>query len=159
MSPRAEPLRLPDGYGSSSTTLDWTDVRSRLAEAKAYWVTTCRPGGRPHVVPVDGLWVDDVWFYGGGADTVHVRTALANPEVVMHLSDPHRAVIVEGRVRTARPDAPLARRLLAASNAKYPEYGAATDPGAYDDALALHPRRVLAWSSYPTDATRFVFDD
>src|SRR3712207_837058 len=159
MWPRAERLSLPPGYGSPSTTLDWTEVRNRLEEAKAYWLATCRPDGRPHVVPVDGVWVADEWFYGGGADAVHVRTARANPEVVMHLPDPHRSVIVEGRVREARPDAELARRLLAASNAKYPEYGRRTDPGAYDDALALLPRRVLAWSAYPTDATRFVFDD
>ncbi len=159
MSPRAERLRLPPGYGSPSTTLGWPEVRSRLEEAPAYWVATCRPDGRPHVVPVDGLWIDDVWYYGGGPDAVHVRTALANPEVVMHLPDPHRSVIVEGRVRTARPEPGLARRLMAASRAKYPQYGGGTDPGAYDDALALHPRRVLAWSSYPTDATRFVFDE
>jgi nitroimidazol reductase NimA-like FMN-containing flavoprotein (pyridoxamine 5'-phosphate oxidase superfamily) len=159
MSPRAELLRLPRVYGRPSTTLDWTEVRSRLEEAKAYWVATCRADGRPHVVPVDGLWLDDVWFYGGGPTAVHVRTARANPEVVMHLPDPHRSVIVEGRVRQARPDPELARRLLAASNAKYPEYGARTDAGAYDDTLALQPRRVLAWTAYPTDATRFVFDD
>lgn len=158
MSPRAERLRLPGGYGTPSTTLEWAEVRARLAEARAYWVATCRADGRPHVVPVDGLWLDDVWYYGGGPDAVHVRTARANPAVVMHLPDPHKSVIVEGRVRPARPDEPLARRLLAASNAKYPEYGAGSDPAAYDDALALHPARVLAWSSYPRDATRFVFD-
>jgi nitroimidazol reductase NimA-like FMN-containing flavoprotein (pyridoxamine 5'-phosphate oxidase superfamily) len=159
MSPRAELLRLPDGYGTPSTTLDWAEVRARLEEARAYWVATCRPDGRPHVVPVDGLWFDDVFYYGGGPDAVHVRSARANPEVVMHLADPHRSVIVEGRVRPAAPGAALARRLLAASNAKYPEYGTSSDPAAYDDALALHPRRVLAWSSYPRDATRFLFDE
>lgn len=157
MTPRAERLRLAEGYGAPSRTLDWAEVRDRLEEAKTYWVATCRPDGRPHVVPVDGLWLDDLWFYGGSPDAVHVRTALANPEVVMHLPDPHRSVIVEGRVRQIHPDAELARQLVAASAAKYPEYGG-TDPGAYDGALALHPVRVLAWSSYPTDATRFVFD-
>jgi hypothetical protein len=76
----------------------------------------------------------------------------------MHLPDATRTVIVEGRVRRAEPDAELARRLGDASTAKYPEYGAASDPKAFDDALALHPTRVLAWTAYPRDATRFLFD-
>ncbi len=159
MSPRAERLRLPHGYGTPSTTLDWAEVRSRLESAKAYWVATCRADGRPHVVPVDGLWLDDVWYYGGGADAVHVRTVRAHPHAVMHLPDTHWTVIVEGRVVRTDPDPGLAQRLLASSNAKYPEYGAATDAGAYEGTLALHPSTVLAWSSYPTDATRFVFDE
>ncbi len=60
MEPRAEPLRLPTGYGTPSTTPDWAEVRSRLASAPQYWVITCRADGRPHVVPVDGPWLDDV---------------------------------------------------------------------------------------------------
>ncbi|MGY1681128.1 hypothetical protein [Geodermatophilus sp. SYSU D01176] len=73
----------------------------------------------------------------------------------MHLPDPQRCVVVEGRVRPARPDPALARRLAEESRAKYPEYGAGAD--AFTGALALDPVRVLAWTSYPADATRFVF--
>ena len=153
MEPRAEPLRLPTGYGTPETTLDWAAVRSRLAAARQYWVVTCRADGRPHVVPVDGLWLDDVWYYGGGDDAVHVRTAREHPQVAMHLPDPQQCVVVEGRVHPARPDPALARRLGEASGAKYPEYGS----GSYEGALALDPARVLAWTTYPADATRFVF--
>ncbi len=156
--PRAEPLRLPTGYGTPTATLDWGAVRSRLAAAPTYWVVTCRADGRPHVVPVDGLWLDDVWYYGGADDAVHVRTARAHPQVAMHLPDPQRCVVVEGRVQPARPGPALARRLAEESRAKYPEYGSGADATAYADALALHPARVLAWTSYPADATRFVFD-
>ncbi len=156
--PRAEPLRLPTGYGTPTATLDWGTVRSRLAAAPTYWVVTCRADGRPHVVPVDGLWLDDVWYYGGADDAVHVRTARAHPQVAVHLPDPQRCVVVEGRVRPARPDPALARRLAEESRAKYPEYGSGADATAFADALALHPARVLAWTSYPADATRFVFD-
>ncbi len=156
--PRAEPLRLPTGYGTPTATLDWGPVRSRLAAAPTYWVVTCRADGRPHVVPVDGLWLDDVWYYGGADDAVHVRTARAHPQVAVHLPDPQRCVVVEGRVRPARPDPALARRLAEESRAKYHEYGSGADATAFADALALHPARVLAWTSYPADATRFVFD-
>lgn len=159
MVPRSELLRLPQGYGTPTAALEWAVVRVSLERAKAYWLATCRTDGRPHVVPVDGLWLDDIWYYGGAPEAVHVRTALLNPHVVMHLPDPHRSVVVEGRVRPARPDTRLARRLLDASHEKYPEYGSTSDPAAYNDALALQPNRVLAWTAYPRDATRFLFDD
>jgi hypothetical protein len=38
-------------------------------------------------VPVDGLWVDGVWYFGGHADTVHQRNLRNNPEVAIHLAD------------------------------------------------------------------------
>jgi hypothetical protein len=41
--------------------LSWESVRAQLAEAKQYWLATNHGGGSPHVVPLDGLWVDDVW--------------------------------------------------------------------------------------------------
>jgi pyridoxamine 5'-phosphate oxidase-like protein len=154
MDPIAERLELPDGYGRVTTTLAWATVRAALEEAMHYWVTTVRPVGRPHAVPVDGLWLDDAWFYGGSEQAVHYRNALASPRVVMHLPDPAKAVVVEGDARLARPSPALARRLAKASHAKY---GYGPDAQAYEGALGLYPRRVLAWSAFPRDATRFRF--
>jgi hypothetical protein len=31
-------------------------------------------------VPLDGIWVDDVWWYGGAPQTVHIRNAVARPQ-------------------------------------------------------------------------------
>ena len=42
-----------------TTTLAWPTVRQRLEQAARYWLVTTRPDARAHVVPVDGLWVDD----------------------------------------------------------------------------------------------------
>jgi hypothetical protein len=57
--PIAEKLVLPKGYGQT-TRLTWESVRGQLVEAKQYWLATNRADGRPHVVPVHGLWVDDL---------------------------------------------------------------------------------------------------
>ena len=35
--------------------------------------------------------------------------------------------------------------------------GYGRDAQAYEGALGLYPRRVLAWSAFPRDATRFRF--
>jgi Pyridoxamine 5'-phosphate oxidase len=154
MGPVAEPLKVPEGYGTTGTTLDWATVRAKLEAATNYWVTTVRPGGRPHAVPVDGIWMDDRWYWGGSPETVHRRSALANPEVVMHLPDPADVVVVEGRAGLAKPPPELVERLRGASKAKY---GYAPPPNLYEGMLALTPSVVIAWSAFPTDATRFRF--
>lgn len=157
MTPTAELLDLPAAYGAPKKKLAWAAVRQELEQAPAYWLATVRRDGRPHVVPLDGLWVDDVWYYGGSDRAVHRRTALAHPDATMHLADPTRAVVVEGEVRLTTPAAELAQRLADHANEKYAHYGLRNEAFAYAEVLALHPRRVLAWTAFPKDATRFVF--
>jgi hypothetical protein len=155
MQPTAEPLHFPPGYGDPKRTLDWPAVRGRLEAARSYWLATTRPDGRPHVVPVDGIWLDDHWYFGGSAETVHERNLRADPRVAVHLEDAASAVIVEGRAERVTPAADLAARLAGAANAKY-GYGA-TAEGYEAGIWALRPQRALAWSAFPTDATRFRF--
>ncbi len=110
MTPTAELLDLPKEYGRATRKLAWATVRAELERATQYWIATSRPHGRAHVVPLDGLWLDDVWYYGGSERAVHYRNVLANPDVVMHLPDPVKAVIVEGDARLAHPSPELAQR-------------------------------------------------
>jgi hypothetical protein len=156
VKPIAEPLDLPKEYGRPTGALAWETVRGELELAERYWIATVRPDGRPHVVPVDGIWMDDAWYYGGSEETVHHRSVVANPEMVMHLEDGMKAVIVEGEVRRTNPSGTLAQRIAQASREKY---GYAPDPGDYEKGgvLTLFPRRVIAWTAFPKDATRFLF--
>ena len=155
--PVAELLDLPPEYGTPEVTLEWGEVRARLTDATHYWLATARRDGRPHVVPLDGIWLDDEWFFGGSADTVKHRNLKANPGAVVHLEDAEHAVIVEGRCEEIVPDATLARRLSELSKTKY---GYGPDPASYAQTgvWRLRPERVLSWQRFPRDATRFVFD-
>jgi nitroimidazol reductase NimA-like FMN-containing flavoprotein (pyridoxamine 5'-phosphate oxidase superfamily) len=155
--PITEKLVLPEDYGQTTETLAWERVRAQLEQAKQYWLAMNRADGSPHVVPVDGLWVDDVWYYGGSPETVHVQMVRANPHVTMHLPDPWKVVVVEGEVRVSKPSPELAQRLADLANNKYAEYGIKFEASSYSEPGALHPRRVIAWSSFPKDATRFTF--
>lgn len=157
MDPIAELIDVPAEYGSPKVALAWSVVRMRLEEAQRYWLATTRPDGRPHVVPLDGLWLDDTWYFGGSAETVHERNLRRDQRVVVHLEDALSAVIVEGRAEWTRPSAELAGRLAAASTDKY---GYGPGPEAYlAGAWSVRPHRVLAWSGFPTDATRFRFTE
>ncbi|HZA32575.1 MAG TPA: pyridoxamine 5'-phosphate oxidase family protein [Propionibacteriaceae bacterium] len=154
--PRTSSIPLPAEYGIAAETLAWPDVRSRLEQATQYWLATTRPDGRPHAVPVDGLWVDDVWYFGGSPQAIHQRNLRTNREIVVHLSDPMEAVIVEGLASWRVVASSEARRLAAASKAKY---GYSPPLDVYTSGVwALEPQRVLAWTNFPRDATRFDFD-
>lgn len=155
MEPIAQSLDLPKEYGNATSTVPWETVRAELERAEHYWIATVRPDGRPHTVPVDGIWIDDAWYYGGSEETVHHQTVVANPEMVMHLEDGMKVVIVEGEVRQTTPAPDLAKRMADASRKKY---GYGLDASGYEKGvLTLLPRRVLAWTAFPKDATRFLF--
>jgi hypothetical protein len=155
--PTATLVRFPPGYGTAKKTLDWDGIRTMLEEAPAYWLATTRSDSRPHVVPLDGLWVDDVWWYGGAPQTVHIRNVTDRPQAVMHLADPMQAVIVEGVVKRVTLEPEQAQRLADVSNVKYAHYGMQNTADTYREALGLFPDRVLAWTAFPKDATRFEF--
>ncbi len=154
--PVAELLELPKEYGTPEVPLAWDDVVDRLAGAIHYWLATVRPDGRPHVVPLDGIWLDDAWFFGGSPDAVKHRNLKADPRAVLHLQDAESAVIVEGVCEEIFPDGELASRLSGLSKSKY---GYGPDPASYtrNGVWRLRPERALSWERFPRDATRFVF--
>ena len=160
MDPKAEQLYLPKDYGTPKKKLDWAGVRRDLEEAPVYWVASTRPDGRPHVVPRDGVWLDDAWYYGGSPKTIHNKNIEHNPAVTMHIGDGMKAIIVEGESHFAKPPRETAERLVAISNVKYAHYGMNDTPETYTERgiWALKARRVIAWNLLFEDATRFVFD-
>ena len=149
---------IPREYGNPTERLEWSDVEHRLAGASAYWIASTRPDGRPHVVPRDGMWLEGALYYGGSPETVHHRNISHNPNVVVHIGDGQEAFIVEGAVDIEKPSQEMAARLADESYAKYPQYGR-MDPSAYlGGVTVLRPRRVIAWTSFTENATRFRFD-
>jgi nitroimidazol reductase NimA-like FMN-containing flavoprotein (pyridoxamine 5'-phosphate oxidase superfamily) len=164
-NPRADRPEFPDGYGLPSSTeglLDWADVEARLVAATTYWLATTRPDGRPHVVPRWGVWLDGRFWYDGAATTRHARNAQQNPACALHLEDGTRAVIVEGETEATRADADGLGARLSAAFGKYHDLGYAPGPGSWAGAeggglRVLTPRLALAWTTFPSDATRYHF--
>jgi hypothetical protein len=154
-TPRAEQMQIPVVYGTPSGTLDWEPVQAKLTDARVYWLATVRPDGRPHVVPLDGLWRNDRWYFGGSPETVKHRNLQAEPRVAVHLEDGRSAVIVEGTCAVRVPSQQEAEDLAAASKHKY-GYGVPAEvylTGVWE----LTPTKVLAWSDLTVDPTRFLF--
>jgi hypothetical protein len=164
---RRERPTFPEGYGlpdNDDGLLDWSAVEARLIEAKHFWLATVRPDGRPHLIPRWGVWVDGAFYYDGSPSTRHARNAEANPACSLSLEDGKHAVILEGKSLATRADPNDLGVRLAAAFTKYRDdgYTPAADAWADDHGGGLRvftPVTAMAWFSFPTDATRFVFSN
>lgn len=162
--PTAVPARFPDEYGQTDTTRAdlqaWDDVATRIAESPNYWLATVAGDGRPHLRPVDGVFVDATLAFGGSPAARWVRHLQQSPTVSVSLPDDDHAVILDGDVELVTdPTLAISKAVTAANKVKYPQYHAGDDAG-FLPFWALHPRRVYAWSltGFPARATRFDFD-
>jgi len=129
--------------------LNWDFVDERMANARNYWVATVEVNGRPHTVPVWGIWRNNILYFGGGPDTRWSRNVAQNQEVVVHLESGDEVVIFEGSVQRIQ-DA----ELMAPIDDLYEEkYKIRHGPPIW----ILTPRVVFAWGTYPTTTTRWLF--
>jgi transposase len=139
--------------------LSWSLVSHCLEQSHTYWLATTRPDGRPHVVPIWGLWLEDAFYFGGSPTTRWARNVATNPAVALHLEDAEQVIMVEGLVDEYLPDSDLTAQLSAASAAKYATGVDSSAPteGAQESILRLRPQIILAWRNFPQDATRWRF--
>jgi nitroimidazol reductase NimA-like FMN-containing flavoprotein (pyridoxamine 5'-phosphate oxidase superfamily) len=151
--PRASRPHIP-GYGIPDSTdelLPWSHVTERLERARNYWIATVPRDGRPHVVPVQGAWIDGVLYWGGGPDVLWARNLRRDPRVAVHLESGDDAVIVEGTAELRHPEAGVATKIQDAYERKY----------GYRHPLpfwTLVPRVAFAWTQFERDPTRWRFD-
>ena len=147
------------GYGvheSADGMLPWSWATERLSGARNYWVSTTRPDGRPHAMPVWGIWLDDAFFFSSGRASAKSRNLAANPAIVVHLESGDETVILEGLAEPVLDDG-LARRV---GEVYGPKYDFAPDTfGEGDPWFVVRPQRVYAWAErdYPGSATQFDF--
>lgn len=158
---------VPAGYGveEAGPYLDWSSVEAWLIDSGEYWLASTRPDGRPHVVPRWGVWLDDVFWYDGSPMTRHTRNVELNPACVLHLESAWSTVlVVDGESRSSKPiSGDLGERLSAEYARKYETRGYTPAADAWSDEYAggmrvLTPTKAIAWTVFPTDMTRFVFD-
>ncbi len=79
-------------------TLPWSWAERRLLDARNFWLTTASRTGRPHSLPVWGVWLADrqrFWF-SCASSSRKLRNILANPCVVFAPEDSVDVVSIEG---------------------------------------------------------------
>jgi len=110
-----------DGYGvpqSSEGTLPWDWAVERFSGSHNYWLTTVRPDGAPHVMPVWGVWLDGAWYFSTSATSRKSRNLERNSRCVVCNENCEEAVILEGTARRLN-DVDIPKQAFADYQAKY----------------------------------------
>jgi hypothetical protein len=129
-------------YGSGTgEPVSWEEAERQLSEARYHWLSTTRPDGRPHAVPIWAVWWEAGLYFATGPGTVTARNLATNPNAVAHPDDPRKVVIVEGVVERLGAAVPL--EAVSGYEAKYGWRIEIDDPGM--PFFALRPATVLAW--------------
>jgi Pyridoxamine 5'-phosphate oxidase len=95
----------------------WRTAKKRLETPEpeqTYWLATVQPDGRPHVMPLIGIWVDDAFYFLSGEETRKGRNLEADPRCVIAGSSrklPSIDIIIEGDARRVS-DAKTLRRVV-----------------------------------------------
>jgi PPOX class probable F420-dependent enzyme len=150
--------RFPSVYGiheDAEGLLEWSWAEERLAAARNYWVCTTRPDGRPHAMPVWGLWHEGAFYFSSSPDSRKARNLAANPAVTVHLESGDEVVIVEGGAEVESEEA-LLTQLAAEYSRKYSFEVSFTGGRPLN---VVVPVTAYAWieQAYPATATRFTF--
>lgn len=104
--------------GEGSGLLSWEWALGRLAGSHDYWVASVRPDGRPHVMPVWGVWLDDAFWFSSSVGSRKMRNLAERPDCVVTTDDPRDPVVLEGHAEPTADPAEIAG-FLAVLNAKY----------------------------------------
>jgi nitroimidazol reductase NimA-like FMN-containing flavoprotein (pyridoxamine 5'-phosphate oxidase superfamily) len=150
------------GYGivgskNGKGLLPWAWVARKMSRCRTFWVATIHAGlpagrGRPHVMPVWGVWLDDAFFFSTGRQSRKGQNLVANPACTVANDDGQEAVIVEGLATEVNDDAAL-ERVASAYKKKYK-----MDPRSMGEPIfRVQPSRVfgLVEKSFAQSATRW----
>jgi PPOX class probable F420-dependent enzyme len=141
-----------DGGARQGTNASRSRVDVLLDGAAVVWLSSVRPDGRPHLIPIWFLWDGEAVLFASKPAACKVGNLRANPECMLAVGDPEAdfdVALVEAR---AELDPTPTERLLAAGLLdKYADrmttagLDAATFAGTYTQVVRVVPTRWLPW--------------
>ena len=163
--PRVSRPYMP-GYGISgpeegSGLLQWSWAAERLTAARNYWVATVWPTGRPHLMPVWGMWDDSTLWFSSAAGSRKTKNLRADPYCVISTESASDPVIIEGPARVVTDRGTL-QRVIDLMNAKYATNIEVSflDPEV-NATFGVRPQRVFGMrdADFTGSPTRWIFED
>lgn len=155
--PKSGRPNLP-GYGVSKTRkelLPWKWAEDTLSKTKNYFLATTRGDGRPHVMPIWGVWTDGEFYFSTGKKSVKARNLAANPNCVVCAGTAEEAVILEGTVEKVG-DKKIVQRVATVYLKKYNfDFSKMNEP-----TFVVRPRVAFGQveKTFVKTATRWKFD-
>ncbi len=162
--PRVSRPYMP-GYGvlpadQGTGLLLWSWAEERLASSRNYWLVTVCPDGRPHLMPVWGVWADRALWFSSSRGSRKARNLVADPRCTVAIEDAASPVVIDGKAELVVEPAALAR-LLALENAKYgTDYTIEMLDPDHNSAFRVRPRQAfgLRQGDFTGSPTRWTFD-
>jgi hypothetical protein len=165
---RAERPEMAD-YGVPTQldgVLPWEWGEQRLVRCRNYWVVTASASGRPHALPVWGVWLTDPdrFAFACGPSSRKARNLAVNSQAVVAIDDTVECVSVEGRACVVAIDE--CDEIIERYVAKYePDPAAAAEMATFlrgNRFFEIVPERAFGIIERPDEfsarATRWVWD-
>ncbi len=154
---------MPDyGVGTPAwRPLPWSWAVERLMASHDYWVATNWPGRPPHVMPVWGVWVDEVLWFSSGLRSRKARNLAADGRCTVATDDAVDPVVLQGSAERIT-DLPAVQAFVDAVNAKYDtSYGLDFFDPAVNAAYRVRPAWAfgLVQDDFGGSPTRWTFGD
>ena len=112
----------PQFSSDNATPIPWAKGREHLEVAEIYWLSTVRPDGRPHVTPLQAIWVDDALYFCTGPDERKAKNLMLNSQCILttgcNTLSEGLDVVVEGNAVKVSDEAAL-QRVADAYESKY----------------------------------------
>jgi len=155
--PAPIPTKLVPGYqmpANPEQLLSWEFVTQQMEQSRVYWLNTLYADGRPHAVPVWGIWHKNRVHFDGSPKTGWARNLLRNPQITVHLPSGDKVVIIEGHAHMLEDEALTLAEWQTLDSLYQSKY--AVDNGS--PYWYVHPTKVIAWNGEDLRTmTRWVF--
>ncbi len=126
--------------------IPWNKVDTWLRGFRSIWVSTTRPDGRPHSVPVWYLWDGEHIYFASSKSTQKARNLEKQSAIVVHAGDGDDAIILEGTIVVVTDP----NKWMQINNAymeKYvdPHSGAKATIADTDNLYRVDVKRIMSW--------------
>jgi hypothetical protein len=120
--PRVSRPHWPDALKAVSDSTaglkPWSWALERLEKSHNYWIATTRPGGRPHLMIIWGIWWQDAFWFSTGPSTRKAKNLAVNPHCVIGTEKADEAIILEGTAEEIA-DRSIWKQIAQVYNKKY----------------------------------------
>ncbi|MEU8383865.1 pyridoxamine 5'-phosphate oxidase family protein [Streptosporangium sp. NPDC048865] len=149
-----------------ATIKPWDEARACLESAPKAWLSTARPDGRAHAVPVLLVWAGGAPWITTRPGSRKARNLAVNPHCVITVTGENLDLVVEGRATRALGGGEL-RRVADAFRAKYRWELSVRDGSVHEDHLPgspeygfyrVTPTRAFGYGADGMTATRWRFE-
>ena len=76
--------------------MPWAWAVEHIIASHYFWLSTVRPNGRPHAMPVWGVWTEEQLWFSSSPGSRKALNLESNPWTAITTDDPTEPVVIEG---------------------------------------------------------------